>query len=493
MAAREHSGLLACLRRLAGCFYPARLRSKITLVVVIGLLLAQVLTGTMWSQLRSQVLIETPARIAAVRFSDWYLYAESQLARGLEIDPALLSGVSAAPVPRDSPVLDASAEDAGLGTFFEQSIRERTGAHQNFQLLGADRKPAGQPEDGVSWLRALSLERSQADIAFAAIFRLSDGQYWRLQVVESPGWNAIGKLPFTYDYFFRIYFFRLLLVVLALTLCLHFIFRPLKRLEKIVANMDINVNQQKIQLGGSEEFKRLGTAFNDMAERVQKHIEERSHFFSAVSHDLRTPLTRLKLRIQQVGDAELNQSLNRDVEQLNELVHSTLELMSFQTSDEHFAEVDVAALLDAISINRQELGERISLGERDPAILRIQIQGLRRCLENLMSNGLRYGDHVYVSARGTPQEYIITIADDGPGIPAEEQARVLRPYYRLESSRNRATGGYGLGLSICDEVIRAHGGRLFFGHQEQRFCVFLCLPLHRSQVATHARTGAAPV
>lgn len=465
------------LRRSFCFFYPERLRSKITLVVVVGLLVAQILTGTMWSQMRRQVLIETPARIAAVRFSDWYLYAESQLAHGADIDPSLLSGVSATPVSADLPLDYQSNMGEDFGLFFEKVIQERTGACKNFHLLSVNKARPTDKEAGIPLLDAFSRELNLVDVSFSAVFKLSNGQHWRLHVVENQGWSSIGNLKFTYDYFLRIYFFRLILVVIALTLCLNFIFRPLKKLEKSVLEMDVNRNQEKIQLGGSKEFKRLGVAFNNMVERVQKHIEERAYFFSAVSHDLRTPITRLKLRVQKVQDEALRLSLKRDVEQLNELVNSTLELMSFQTSDEAFAEVDVAALLTTVSVNRQDLGESIALAELEPAILNIQIQRFRRCLENLISNGLRYGQHVYISAQKAATEYIITLADEGPGIPLDEQAKVLRPYYRLETSRNRSTGGYGLGLSICDEALRAHGGRLEFGHQEQRFCVRIHLPL----------------
>ena len=478
MQALDKAKWLSTLRRIFWFFYPERLRSKITLVVVIGLLVAQVLTGTMWSQMRRQVLIETPARIAAVRFSDWYLYAESQLAHGQEMDPALLSGISASLVSQDFPLDYQSNMGEDLGSFFEKVIQERTGAHENFHLLAVNKARPAEKVGGFPFLNAFSRELNLVDVSFSAVFTLSNGQHWRLHVVENQGWSSIGNLQFTYDYFLRIYFFRLVLVVIALTLCLNFIFRPLKKLEKSVLEMDVNRDQEKIQLGGSKEFRRLGRAFNSMVERAQKHIEERSYFFSAVSHDLRTPITRLKLRVQNVQDESLRLSLSRDVEELKELVNSTLELMSFQTSDEAFVEVDVAALLTAVSINRQDVGENITLDSLEPAILHIQIQRFRRCVENLISNGLRYGHHVHISAQQSADAYIITVADEGPGIPKEEQAKVLRPYYRLETSRNRSTGGYGLGLSICDEVLRAHGGRLEFGHQQERFCVRIYLPLN---------------
>lgn len=477
MGLPDNNSIMSKLRHALWFFYPERLRSKITLVVVIGLLIAQILTGTMWSQMRRQVLIETPARIAAVRFSDWYLYAESQLAHGLEIEPSLLSGVTATPVNDELALHYQSNMGEDFGLFFEKVIQERTGACKNFHLIAVNKARPTEQAGGFALFDAFSRELNLVDVSFVAVFKLSDGQQWRLHVVENQGWSSIGNLRFTYDYFLRIYFFRLILVVIALTLCLNFIFRPLKKLEKSVLEIDVNRNQEKIQLGGSKEFKRLGVAFNNMVERLQKHIEERSYFFSAVSHDLRTPITRLTLRVQKVQDENLRMSLNRDVEQLKELVNSTLELMSFQTSEEAFAEVDIAALLTAVSINRQDLGENISLAELEPAILQIQIQRFRRCLENLISNGLRYGQAVYISAEHSADEYIITVADDGPGIPIEEQAKVLRPYYRLETSRNRSTGGYGLGLSICDEVALAHGGRLEFARQQERFCVRIHLPL----------------
>ena len=476
MCREQARKLLLTLRKLLCVFYPERLRSKITLVAVLGLLLAQLLTGTMWSQMRRQVLVEAPARIAAVRFSDWYLYAEFQLAQGVEINPAWLKGVSAVEVSQPLPLAYQSNIDGNYVSFFENVIQERTGVCENFYLVSVTALAPAEPPNST-FFGMFSEGLSLVDVSFVAVFRLSNGQYWTLHVVENQGWSSMGNVELIYDYFLRIYFFRLLLVVLVLTLCLNFIFRPLKKLEKSVLEIDVNSHQEKIQLGGSKEFKRLGEAFNSMVERLHKHIEERSYFFGAVSHDLRTPITRLSLRIQNIHDESLQRSLSRDVTQLNELVNSTLELMSFQTSEEAFMPVDVGALVVALSVNRVDVGENIVLGTVEAVTIPVQIQRFRRCLENVMSNGLRYGQRIYVSAQLQGHAYVIAIEDEGPGIAQHEQAKVLRPYYRIETSRNRSTGGYGLGLSICDEVMRAHGGRVEFGHTQQRFCVRLVLPV----------------
>lgn len=467
---------MSTLYKVAYFFYPERLRSKITLVAVVGLFLAQVLTGTMWSQMRGQALVETPARIAAVRFSDWYLHAEAQLRQEQAVMHSWLSEVYA--VELQQPVLghyESNIRD-DLVSLFANIVQERTGAYDDFRLISANREHLN-PSEKQGVFDLFSQGMALVDVSFVAVFRLSNGQYWQLQVTENQGWSSIGTMELIYDYFLRIYFIRLILVVIALTLCLNFIFRPLKKLEKSVQEMDVNRHQKTIQLGGSKEFKHLGDAFNSMVERLHKHIEERSYFFSAVSHDLRTPITRLGLRVQQVEDKVLRKNLSRDIEQLNELVNSTLELMRFQTSTEESVAVDVGALVMAVSVNRQDLGENIVLQDVPSTILTVQIQRFKRCIENLISNGLRYGSKVYVYAHQTEHEYVITVADDGPGIPLAEQAKVMRPYYRIETSRNRQTGGYGLGLSICDEVMRAHGGHIQFAHAGQRFCVCLHLPL----------------
>ncbi|MGG4603647.1 sensor histidine kinase [Paenalcaligenes sp. Me131] len=468
--------LAATLYRCAYFFYPERLRSKITLVAVVGLFLAQALTSTMWSQMRQQALVETPARIAAVRFSDWYLHAESQIKLGQPISHEWLNGIYAVQRSQSLPPDYESNIHDDLVSFFGNIIQERTGACDGFRLISAN-KVQSTKADSNGFFAMFSEGLDLVDVSFVAVFRLSNGQLWQLQVTENQGWSSIGTVELIYDYFLRIYFFRLVLVVLALTLCLNFIFRPLKKLEKSVQEMDVNRHQETIQLGGSKEFKHLGDAFNSMVERLHKHIEERSYFFSAVSHDLRTPITRLGLRVQQVDDVVLRKNLSRDIEQLNELVNSTLELMRFQTSTEDCVAVDVGALVTAVSVNRQDLGESIVLEDVEPATLTVQIQRLRRCVENLISNGLRYGSNVRVRAYKSAEEYIIAVSDEGAGIPLDEQAKVLRPYYRIETSRNRQTGGYGLGLSICDEVMRAHGGSIQFISDRGRFCVCLHLPL----------------
>lgn len=474
---RTHvKAMASTLYKIAYFFYPERLRSKIMLVAVVGLFLAQALTGTMWSQMRRQALVETPARIAAVRFSDWYLHAESQLKLEQAVTHSWLNEVYAVELNAPASFHYESNIRDDLVSLFANIVQERTGACDDFRLISANREYTEKSENS-SLFDMFSEGLVLVDVTFVAMFRLSNGQYWQLQVTENQGWSSIGTMELIYDYFLRIYFIRLILVVVALTLCLNFIFRPLKKLEKSVQEMDVNRHQATIQLGGSKEFKHLGDAFNSMVERLHKHIEERSYFFSAVSHDLRTPITRLGLRVQKVEDEVLRKNLSRDIEQLNELVNSTLELMRFQTSTEECVAVDVGALVTAVSVNRQDLGENIVLEDVPSVTLTVQTQRLKRCVENLISNGLRYGSKVYVYASKNEHEYIITVADDGPGIPLAEQAKVLRPYYRIETSRNRQTGGYGLGLSICDEVMRAHGGQIHFTYDRERFCVCLHLPL----------------
>ena len=210
---------------------------------------------------------------------------------------------------------------------------------------------------------------------------------------------------------------------------------------------------------GARELQEATRAFNTMNERLQRYMNSRNSLLAAISHDLRTPLTRLRLRAEKVSDPELRARFQRDVDEMNALLKSALDIFRGMRDDEATASVDVMALLGKICVEFAETGKTVTLEGTAGAPIEARPNALQRCITNLVSNAVKYGDRATIHVSDGP-DLEIRIVDEGPGIPAELLERVFEPFYRLETSRNPETGGTGLGLSIARDIAQAHGGSL---------------------------------
>ena len=209
---------------------------------------------------------------------------------------------------------------------------------------------------------------------------------------------------------------------------------------------------------GVPGVRRVIAAFNRMQERVRRYLVERGRMLSAISHDLKTPLTRLRLRAEMLQDAEVRAKMLRDLDEMQTMVAATLDFFAAVGSDRQRQPVDVAALIDSVCEDRRDSGQALSVRGAPLAPYRADPQALRRCLENLIENAVRYGGGAEVEIADSAERLTIGIRDRGPGIPESELERVFEPFYRLEGSRNMASGGTGLGLSIARNIARWHGG-----------------------------------
>ena len=210
---------------------------------------------------------------------------------------------------------------------------------------------------------------------------------------------------------------------------------------------------------GARELREATRAFNTMQERLHRYLDSRTRVLSAMSHDLRTPLTRLKLRTESLDDAALRERFNADLDEMQRMVTGALNLFRGMNHDEPLQTVDVGALVAELQREHAELGTQVEVsGTATPVSARPA--ALKRCLGNLLSNAAKYGTNPAVVLEDAPDELIIRIFDDGPGIPPEMIEQVFEPFFRLESSRNADTGGVGLGLSIARDIAQAHGGSL---------------------------------
>lgn len=223
---------------------------------------------------------------------------------------------------------------------------------------------------------------------------------------------------------------------------------------------------------GTREVRDTARVFNTMAQQLREQFRARGLVVAAISHDLRTPLTRLRMRLEGMrADAEQQRRCVADVQEMNELVDSALEVFRLGAAGPEGAEaqrpVDVAALLQAMVDDLAEQGRPVSLQGSGPAVTRVPPAALRRVLGNLIGNALRYGERAVVTLEPGATLLRITVDDDGPGIPPEQLARVFEPFYRVEASRNRDTGGTGLGLYIARELVQRQQGTLVLSNRAE--------------------------
>jgi protein-histidine pros-kinase len=239
--------------------------------------------------------------------------------------------------------------------------------------------------------------------------------------------------------------------------------RPIEQLTQGARELGRTLDSPPIEETGPLETRQAAQLFNDMQAKLRHQVAERNHFLAAVSHDLRTPLTRIRLRGTQVNDAQLQTRLNQDIDDMAAMLDATLNYLRDNNQPEQWAWLDIEALLQAMAEDAQELGQPVSFSGHASQLHTLPAT-LRRCLDNLLENALRYGERADISVQQTADTLTILIRDDGPGIPETQLAQVFEPFVRLEASRNRHTGGTGLGLTIARDGARRMGGELYLGN-----------------------------
>jgi two-component system osmolarity sensor histidine kinase EnvZ len=234
--------------------------------------------------------------------------------------------------------------------------------------------------------------------------------------------------------------------------------RPIRRLALAAENFGKGRDTTRLKPAGALEVRQAATAFLTMRDRIRRQIAQRTEMLAGVSHDLRTPLTRMKLQLALLGDGEETEELRADVGEMETMIDAYLAFARGE-GGEMPQRTDMAQLLRE-AVDGQPGRDRVILEVAEPIELTIRPSAIRRCLGNLIGNALRYGKNVRVGAGWRQRTLAIVIDDDGPGIPLENREDVFRPFFRLEASRNVATGGVGLGLSIARDIARGHGGEI---------------------------------
>ncbi|KUM43086.1 sensor histidine kinase [Pseudomonas sp. EpS/L25] len=253
--------------------------------------------------------------------------------------------------------------------------------------------------------------------------------------------------------------FQLGSLVIAAWLGARLLTRPLRQLTQTAEQLSHNLDGSPIPVTGPWETREAARALNRMHQHLLEQIQQRGRMLTAISHDLRTPLARVKLRIEDIDDPRLHARVSQDVDDMIALLDGTLRYLREQHREECPVLCDVQALVEAMAEDAEEEGAQVSV-EGTCVPLWVAPMALRSCLTNLLQNALRYAGHAEIHLVERSDRLVIRIVDHGPGIPAALHEAVFEPFYRLEGSRNRSSGGTGLGLAIAREAAAHMGGEL---------------------------------
>ncbi len=302
---------------------------------------------------------------------------------------------------------------------------------------------------------------------------LHDGSH--ISLVLLPPRNPLP--PISPDFYQYLLIFLFCIAALAY-LVTRMTIRPLQHLSQAALDLGNDINHTPLVVAGATELRQASSAFNAMQARIRHHIEQRTHMLAAITHDLQTPLTRLRLRIEKVSDSDLRDRLISDLSAMQEMVREGLLLARSMDSPEQRQLVNLDSLLDSVVTDAADAGQPVKLDGKANMSVKAQPQALLRCVNNLLDNAIKYGRYANVTVQSDATRFAtIRIRDGGTGLPEDELEKVFTPFYRIETSRSRESGGTGLGLTIARNICEQHGGTLTLrNHPEGGLEAILKLP-----------------
>ena len=234
--------------------------------------------------------------------------------------------------------------------------------------------------------------------------------------------------------------------------------RPIVNLARAAEKFGKGDYVNEFRPSGASEIRKASYEFDRMAKRINRHLNQRSEMLSGISHDLRTPLTRLKLQLALIKEKEISKKMSKDIDEMEKMLNDYLQFAKSQVQEKTIA-INVGAFIKEL-IKKFENPNIHLENKEDNIVITGRKNSLQRCFSNFIQNGILYGNNVYIKISKTSNRLIILIEDDGPGIPQEEYKNVFKPFYRLDKSRSLNKSGVGLGLSISEDIIASHGGNI---------------------------------
>ncbi|RRV48957.1 HAMP domain-containing sensor histidine kinase [Pseudomonas sp. p106] len=415
--------------------WPRTLASRLALIFITGLVLAYGLSfslqayeryissrSMMLSNLEQDVATSVAIldRLPAAERPAWLPRLERRTYR-YRLD----AGVTGAAMPSDDPPMAADSIVKAIGSQYRLTFQEIPGPNAHFQ----------------------------------AHLRLADGAPLTIDVTPAPVPIATW-LPL-------VLLIQLAVLLFCTWLAVRLAIGPLTRLVKALDDLDPDKPGMLLDESGPREVKFAAVAFNALQARIAAYLKERMQLLAAISHDLQTPITRMKLRVEVMDEGVEKDKLWHDLDAMEHLVREGVAYArSMDINTEPPCRINLDAFLDSVVFDYQDSGAQVERHGSTGSLLETRPHALRRVLVNLLDNALKFAGKAQLEVSREQGGIVIRVLDEGPGIPQQELGEVLKPFYRVESSRNRSTGGTGLGLAIAHQLMQAMGGQLVLSNRQ---------------------------
>ncbi|WP_176057646.1 ATP-binding protein [Paraburkholderia sp. BCC1876] len=447
--------------------WPDTLYGRLVLILVVGMFGGQLFTSTIWFETHDNRTLEIPARLFASRLADTVRllqHAPDDAARRAIIgqlgdERYRLRQIDA---PVASPVEHADGQVAQymVGNLLSGVIARRLKEPVDVRLLDAHLRDESGHHSGM-----LSLFNSRMPTGdFHVQLKVPNGPWLDVEANEGQAGMQTQPWSLVLDYLLRIYFVRFMAVFLLALVAVRFAVRPLRELAKAAEALGRNIYRPPLPVSGPREVRTAAQSFNTMQKQLTDGLAARTRFLTAVSHDLRSPLTRLRLRAEMLPDPAWRERLRGDLDEMEAMVRTTLDAVQGVEITEARHDIDLDSMLDSIAADAREAGHAATVEGNALRPFPGYPRNLKRCLQNLVDNAIRYGGEASIQVSDMAGEVQIVVGDNGPGIADEAMLeRVFEPYFRLAAqgaTGTTATTGTGLGLTIARSIAAAHGGTL---------------------------------
>lgn len=438
---------------------PDTIATRTLLILVVGLTVSHLASVALFSRDGTTALMMTGGAHTAERITTITGIVENapEAERQRIVEIADGSGLR---VVRSA---EAAITDAREGGWQTNALRSafmmhlRNPGSQEFRL-----RLSGNNPEGVDRGTDAELTPAGGDGELLVSVRLSDGSWLNFTAPlasSAPLWSFRSLLSMAV---------MLVAVVLLSAFVVRKMTEPMATLAHAAGRLGTNVNAPPIPERGPDEVRQAVRAFNEMQERIRRFVEDRTQMLAAISHDLGTPITRLRLRAEFVEDEEQRHKMLADLDAMERMVSSALSFARDDTASEPHVRVDLASLLQRVCDDIADAGHEVHLTTgHQPVPFGCRPAALRRAFTNLIDNAVKYGHRARVSLSDEGDAVLVTIDDDGPGIPEELREEAFKPFRRLDTSRSAETGGTGLGLTVARTIVRAHGGDIVVGNRPE--------------------------
>ena len=432
-------------------FLPSSLFARMALILLAGLLAAQSLS--LWLHWGERATVVTEAR--GLHMADRI----AEAIRALEADQSPGHRNAIARLQSDdlriAPIGENQVSPHSPRGQIHSTIAARLGSEREIRSLGG-------MGGGMGTGFGAGMGRTQQDSGQRSFdVRLKNGQWVRIEASLKPSAPALPN-----DFYVHL-LVSLGIIVLVVMLVVRQATKPLQQLAQAADNLGQDLDAPSLPETGSAELRTAAQAFNRMRDKIKRLIDERSRALAAVSHDLRTPLTRLRLRSELIDDERLRDQMSADLDAMAQMIDAMLDYLRGLRDSEPVRPIDIDALLESLAEDSAALGRPIGIEGKAWSSYPGRLSALRRGIQNLIDNAFKYGTAPRLRIEDSPDVLRVIVEDDGPGIPPEALARVTEPYYRPDAARASSTGGVGLGLSIVKDVALLHGGELRIANRPQ--------------------------